>query len=108
MSEVSKDVTKGDLFKVKSSKLITKEGFNIRTDMGDIKGLAENIRENGVKEPLQGFREGDFFVVKDGHRRKAALDLLLQEGLEIKVPFILEPKNYNVEQRVVDMFIMND
>jgi ParB/RepB/Spo0J family partition protein len=102
------DVKKVDLWKVPFSKLKIETGFNIRLDYGDIQELSGSIRENGVKIPLRGYREGELFVIVDGHRRYRAMQVLFKEGIEISAPFVLEPKNYNPERRVVDMFVTND
>lgn len=105
------DVKKRDLSMVPFDKLQVKDGLNIRTDMGDIEGLAASIREHGVKVPLRGYKEkgSDIHVVVDGHRRFEALQLIANSSDEIiYVPFVLEPQKYNDEQRLVDMFIMND
>lgn len=107
MSEVL-DVKKGSaVLKVPFGLLVIQEGLNIRTDYGDIKELAANIRENGVKQPFRGYKKDGMYVVTDGHRRHAACALLAEDGSEIVVPFITESAGYNDEQRVVDMFIMN-
>jgi ParB/RepB/Spo0J family partition protein len=105
------EVKKRDLPMVPFPLLTVKDGFNIRTDMGDIPGLAASIKENGVKVPLRGYKEkgAENYIVVDGHRRYEALKILAAESSEIiYVPFVLEPQKYNDEQRVVDMFIMND
>lgn len=107
------EVKKRDLTMVPFENLKIIEGFNIRTDYGDIPLLASQIEEHGVKVPLQGYKEKgtEIYVVKDGHRRYAALVYLKEKGRlpeEIFVPFVLEPQKYNEEQRIVDMFIMNE
>lgn len=46
---------------------------NIRSDLGDITGLAETIREHGILQPLiVTAQPGGTYVVLDGHRRLAA------------------------------------
>lgn len=101
-------VKKGDIWKVPFSLIEIEPGLNIRTDMGDIRELAESIRENGIKVPMSGYRKGEKFVPVAGHRRSAACQLLLDEGIEIIVPFIMEAKGTNLEQRIVDHFTTND
>lgn len=101
-------VKKTDIWKPKFSQIKIEPELNIRTDYGDIKALADNIRENGVKVALRGYRDGDKFVPVDGHRRTAAAKLLFEEGLDIEMPFIIEAKGTNQEQRIIDMFITND
>jgi ParB/RepB/Spo0J family partition protein len=97
-----------DMYKVPFSQLRIVEGLNIRKDYGDVESLAESIKENGVKNPLRGYKKGaDFFVV-DGHRRYAAMELLFNSGIEITAPFILQEKTTNDVQQVIDMIITND
>lgn len=105
------EVKKRDLPMVPFDKLMIKDGFNIRVDMGDIEELAASIKEHGVRVPMRGYKEkgSDIHVIVDGHRRYAALQLIAKESDDtIYVPFVLEPQKYNDEQRIVDMFIMND
>lgn len=98
---------KSDLFKVRPSQLIFEEGFNPREDYGDIGGLKEEIRAQGVKDPLTGYRKGEFIVVKSGHRRTTACKELQQEGVDLWVPILLEPQRYNPEMRVLDLLTDN-
>lgn len=94
------------------------DGFNVRTDYGDIDSLAESIRESGVKVPLRCRRVNKHddpkkvkdaeFVVTDGHRRLTAAMQLISQGEEIKIPVILEPRMYSEEQRILDMWRAND
>src|SRR5689334_13723541 len=105
------EVKKRDLMMVPADNLLLIEGLNIREDMGDLEGLAASIKEHGVKVPLRGYKEkgADRYCVVDGHRRYAALQILASQGVNgILVPFVTEPQKYSDEQRVIDMFIMND
>jgi len=105
---MTEEAKRTDIWRVPFSNIRVLPGFNIRTDYGDVLGLRDSIREHGVKVPLQGWREGELFFVKEGFRRYEAMALLYKEGIEIICPFILEPKHYNPERRIVDMFVMND
>ena len=69
-----------DLMLVDPRNLTVEAGFNVRKDMGDIKGLAKSIVELGVVEPVIGYkvRNEDAYVMTDGHRRLAAVLLALQ------------------------------
>jgi ParB/RepB/Spo0J family partition protein len=104
------EVKKSDYWKVSYEDLIVREGFNEREDYGNLQELAASIKENGVKVPLSGYKDGNGkFVVKDGHRRHAAIGLFIHE-IEgpFWIPFMVEAKGYTDEQRLIDMFIMND
>lgn len=98
---------KRDVILVRPSTLIFEEGFNPREEYGDIKGLKEEIRAQGVKDPLTGYRKGEFIVVKSGHRRTTACHQLEAEGEDIWVPVLLEPRHYNPEMRVLDLLTDN-
>lgn len=98
---------KSDLFKVRPSQLIFEEGFNPREDYGNIAGLKEEIRAQGVKDPLTGYRKGEYIVVKSGHRRTTACKELEKEGVDLWVPILLEPQRYNPEMRVLDLLTDN-
>lgn len=108
MSNTEQKVKKGDIWKVPFNLLEIEPGLNIREDMGDIEGLAASIRTNGVKVPMSGYRNGDKFVIVAGHRRHAACQLLVNEGVDIVVPFMMETKGTNKEQRILDHFTTND
>ena len=98
-------------YSVDPRNIIVEEGFNVRIDYGDIKGLAQSIDESGVKIPLRVYRskeEKEKFVLVDGHRRLRAAMMLINEGIEIKVPVILEGKHYSAEERILDMWRCND
>jgi len=45
---------------------------NVRSDPGDLAGLAETIREHGVLQPLGVTREGDAYRIVYGNRRREA------------------------------------
>lgn len=101
-------LAKTDMWKVPVSLLRTVEDFNIRKDMGNIDELTESIRINGVKVPLRGYRKDGLFFITAGHRRFAACEKLQADGVEVLVPFMVEPKAYSVEQRIIDTFLTND
>lgn len=98
---------KNDLYHVDPRLIDVEEGFNIREDFGDIKGLAKDIKENGVRVPMRGRRNGERFILTDGERRWRSCQILISEGEEFRVPFILESKGTSEEDRLADMFSMN-
>lgn len=102
-------VKKTDIWKPRYSQIEIDPELNIRVDYGDIYELADNIKENGIKVALRGYRKGDKFVPVDGHRRTAACKILFErDGLDVEMPFIIETKGTNAEQRIIDMFITNE
>lgn len=58
---------------------------NVRTDPGDLAGLAETIREHGILQPLGVMREGNAYRLIYGHRRR---DAAIVAGLD-RVPCIV-------------------
>ena len=53
MSEI-KETKKTDILLVDPRNIIVVDGFNVRTDMGDIEALAGSIVELGLQVPLMG------------------------------------------------------
>jgi len=69
-----------DLMMVSPQNCIVEEGFNVRREFGDLRGLAKSIVELGVIEPIIGFknRNQDSYTLTDGHRRLSASLLALE------------------------------
>lgn len=81
--------------------------FNIRTDYGDLEDLS-SIESEGVKTPLRGWRKGGKYYITEGHRRYAKLAQLFEkDGVDRKVPFMLEPQKYTDADRIMDMLSLN-
>ena len=99
---------RSDINQVDPKLILAQETFNIRKDYGDINELMLSIIENGVKKPLQGRREGDFFFLTDGFRRMRAIEAAIAAGHDIaRVPMILEKRGTTNEERIFDMFTSN-
>lgn len=71
-----------DLPQIDPRNIVVEEGFNEReeSNYGDIPGLALNIVQNGVLEPLIGFKKRgtEQYVVTEGHRRLRAVNYALE------------------------------
>lgn len=79
-------------------------GDNIREDMGDLEELANSIGEIGIQIPLKGkkVRGEDKFVLVDGHRRFAAIQILIERGVDVgRIPLL--PFNGSDEDRLITM-----
>jgi len=98
---------RSDMFHVDPRAINVIDGFNVREDYGDITALAESIKENGVRVNLRGYKKNGEYYLTDGHRRLKACMLLIEQGIEIRVPFVSE-KAPSEERRLVDMFVCND
>ena len=108
-------VTKDELLKVPYSRMRL-DPDNERTDLGPIEWLINNIRNEGVKEPLWGYKGVDetrkecYFVV-NGSRRFAALKVIYEsgKGIDVIAPFkTFNPDKVNKEQRIIERLIRNE
>jgi ParB-like chromosome segregation protein Spo0J len=97
-----------DLYHVALSSIVIVDGFNVRTDYGDIDSLAENIEINGILRPLEAYKKDGMYHVVDGHRRISAAKKLAEKGVEILIPIKPESKGVSPEQRIVNMVVSND
>lgn len=90
-----------------------KPGLNVRdlsseAYQGSIKELAEDIAQNGIRSPLEIFREDGHTYISHGHTRHAALTLLIKEGrAPLTVPCIPEPSGRNDADRIADQHRLN-
>jgi ParB family chromosome partitioning protein len=102
----------GEIYLVPVSEIIVDEAKNnTRVDYGDIEGLAESIKNSGLKNPilLKKERGKDEYHLVHGHRRMRAINHLIKLGVEYpKVRAILVPKDYNQDNVLLDMLTLND
>jgi ParB family transcriptional regulator, chromosome partitioning protein len=75
---------------------------NVRSDPGDLAGLAETIREHGILQPLGVTREGENYRIVYGNRRR---DAAIVVGLD-RVPCLLLDE-LNEEGAVVQQVLEN-
>lgn len=112
MSEEIKKAKKSDLHKVDPRVLVEEEGFNVRRDLGDIKGLKNSIVANGVQEPLlvkTSTEDDGKLVIRTGHRRLAAIRMALEEGHDIGyIPVRKLSPHFSREDEMFAMYIEND
>lgn len=98
-----------DILNVDPRNIIIEEGFNVegRTDDKEkIRELMLSILGVGQLEPLMGFKvKGeDKYILTDGHRRMAAVNMAIAEGNEI--PYVkLLPSSGNLEDRLFALVI---
>jgi ParB/RepB/Spo0J family partition protein len=109
--EISKELNKtkkGSLLYIDPKLLLIEEGFNTRNDFGDIDELKKSIIENGVRIPTRGYEEGGKYFLIDGHRRRKACLMAIEEGFDIaRIPFIPEKKK-SLEERILEIVLSND
>jgi hypothetical protein len=87
--------------------------FNVRTEMGDIPGLAMSILNNKMREPIHVdlVRENNMEIayITDGYRRKAAVDWLNNNGYPYPNIECFVNSNKTTEiDRIVLMFVSQD
>jgi len=97
-----------DVYSLEVNQIKVVEGFNVRQDFGDLQELANSIKINGVKVPVRGYKKEGFYWLTDGERRFRACQLLAEQGVDVRVPFLSDGSNVNNEQRVIDMLICNE
>lgn len=102
-------VLKDNYLMVSPSMIVADEQINPRFEYGDIEELMNSILENGIRNPLKGYKKGEQIILKDGHRRMRAVNLALEKGHQIeRVPVILEQQSLNEEERTLEFLIYND
>lgn len=103
-------VSRRDLLMIPFSHIEVEPDFNLRLNDGDLNELAESIRQNGVKDPLVVQKgKGNKWIVRSGHRRHKALQMLIDSGQDVgKIPCELEKKDLSKEQRIIDMVLYNN
>ncbi len=102
-------VLKDNYLMVSPSLIVADEQINPRSEYGDIEELMNSILENGIRNPLKGYKNGDKIILKDGHRRMRAVNLALTKGHKIeRVPVIIEQGALNDEERTLEFLIYND
>jgi ParB family chromosome partitioning protein len=99
-----------EVVKIPITKIVMRDGFNVRQSYGDTDSLAYSILENGQVQPgrVDVLADGSFVLV-DGHRRFIALQQLAKLGYD--EPFfkaIVNTKSTTEEQRILQMFTTQD
>lgn len=98
-----------DIMKIPLDKIVIRQGFNVRVEMGDLEGLAQSILENGQSSPGRvDVLENGTFVLTDGHRRFKAMLILKEQGHEPFFKAIVNISKTTEEQRILQMFTTQD
>lgn len=92
---------------VKLKDIHVREGFNARTDFGDLTELKKSIAENGLRVPLKVVIEDGKFYLVNGERRYRALQLLHDEKIQVDIPVVVE-KEMTEEQKQLDLILTNN
>ena len=97
------------VYRIPTSSILVREGFNKRVKYDGIEELAESIKENGIKEPLvvDVLSDGRVFIDR-GHRRMMAINMLISKGLVIDtVECFINAREVTEQQRIEDIFNSN-
>lgn len=104
---------KRDSYPVDPRALKIDPAYNVR-DMQDpetiahVRWLADSIKENGVKVPLEVRLDGEDIFVVAGHCRHAGTMLAISEGAEIATVMVIpEPKGTNEVERTLNLVTSN-
>ena len=94
-------------------KLKIKPGLNARDftlpeNIAHVEWLCASITEEGVKKPLEVFKEGDDVFVADGESRYRAVMMAIENGVDIQtIPCIPELRGTNDADRVLNQIVSN-
>lgn len=97
---------KTDILSIDPQNIYVKEGFNVRTDMGDLDALAMSIATVGQQVPVKVSKDRgvERYRVIDGHRRYAAVLLAIEKGHPI--PYVkAELFSGNAEDELLTMIV---
>jgi len=99
----------GEIVRIALDKIVIRDGFNVREDMGELEELSKSILNNGQSVPGRvDVAEDGTFILVDGHRRFSALKLLEKDGHEPFFLAIVNGKRTTEEQRILQMFTTQD
>ena len=104
---------KRDSYPVDPRALKIDPAYNVR-DMKDpetiahVRWLADSIKENGVKVPLEVRLDGEDIYIVAGHCRHAGTMLAIKEGADIATVMVIpEPKGTNEVERTLNLVTSN-
>lgn len=106
--------TKKDIYQIDPRNIVVQDGFNSRFDFGDIDELAEQIREQGVLNPVTviPFKDEDGnekYRLVDGERRYRASMKLIEGGFELpRIPALFQPKSTTQEEMLIQQLMRNE
>lgn len=112
--EMREHVKRSDgMVRVPFANIRVRQGFNLRTDFGDLEGLASSIEVEGLKVPLTvDILTDGTAILTDGERRFRAMQILREKLPELKERFddievLLNDKKANEADRIISMMVHN-
>ena len=119
VKKATQGLTSGDLWNVPRDRIHVVPGFNVREETpaykARVKAIADSIEANGYMrdKPIAGFvgqddDENDVIFCTDGHTRLAAIDLLLEKGVEVGfIPVVTKPRGTSMEDLTIGLYVSN-
>lgn len=106
-------VARANLWKTLRAAIVVRDGFNVRTDLGNIDDLANSIADHGLERALNVWRDANGnFEVRDGHRRLAAIDHAIKVGridaMTFQIPVMIADKSQTEVEALALMARAND
>ena len=111
--ELNKSV-RSDIYKIDPKNIVVIDGFNSRTDFGDLDELAEQIRQQGMLNPITvvPFKDenGDQkYRLIDGERRYRAVMKLINDGVDIKrISALYQSRAITEEEMLIQQVMRNE
>ena len=105
---------KTDLFKIDPRNIVVVDGFNCRTNFGDLDKLADEIKAQGVLNPISviPFKDEngvEKYQLVDGERRYRAVMKLIADGVEMsRIPALFLSKSLTEEELLIQQALRNE
>lgn len=103
-----KEVKSNDKLVLLPPSILEANPKNPRIKYEEIEELMNSIVENGLIDPLTGYYKNGKVILKDGHRRKKAIDLAILKGNHIAQVKVLIVDAPTEEQETLDYILHND
>lgn len=106
--------TKTDIYNIDPRNIVVVEGFNSRIDFGNIAELAEQIKEQGLLNPIsvvpfKNENGEEKYRLVDGERRYRAIMLNIENGVDIsRVKALFLSKSSTDEQLYIQQMMRNE
>jgi len=107
-TKVTGEVKSNDKLVLLPPSLLEANPKNPRIKYEEIEELMKSIIENGLIDPLTGYYKDGKVILKDGHRRKKAIDLAILKGNKIAQVKVLIVEAPTEEQETLDYILHND
>lgn len=111
--ELNKSV-RSDIYKIDPKSIVVIDGFNSRTDFGDLDELAEQIRQQGMLNPITvvPFKDEngeEKYRLIDGERRYRAVMKLIKDGMDIKrISALYQSRAISEEEMLIQQVMRNE